>query len=179
MQADTVLVVPYKPNWPDLYAAERARIAAGCPPYFVAFEHIGSTAVPGLKAKPVIDMMAAIPSLLESAPLVEALDALEYKVFETGMRNRLFLRRYTLQQGRFHLHIVEHVTWDERKERHMRDYLLEHPEAARAYGELKDHLARLHAEDLLAYTKAKTAFVQGVIDRVRNARGLPRIDWED
>ncbi len=62
----------------------------------------------------------------------------------------------------------------------MRDYLLEHPDAARAYGELKDGLSRLHAEDSLAYTKAKTAFIQGVTDKVQDARGLPRFDvWED
>ncbi len=179
MQKDAVEVVAHNPNWPNLYAAERARIVAGCPSYFVAFEHIGSTAVPGLRAKPIIDMMAAVPSLVGSGPLSDALNGLGYAVFETGMSNRLFLRRYTPDE-RFHLHIVEYATWDERKERHMRDYLLEHPDAARAYGELKDGLARLHAEDSLAYTKAKTAFIQGVTDKVQDARGLPRFDvWED
>lgn len=178
MQKDTVEVVAYDPRWPRLYAAERARIVAGCPGAFAAFEHIGSTAVPGLRAKPVIDMMAAVPDLSET-DLVEALNGLEYAVFETDMKNRLFLRRYT-PNGRFHLHIVEQRTWDERKERHMRDYLLEHPDAAQAYGELKDGLARLHAEDLLAYTEAKTAFIQDVTDRVQDARGLPRFGvWED
>lgn len=179
MQKDTVEVVAYDPRWPGLYAAERARIVSVCPGAFVAFEHIGSTAVPGLRAKPVIDMMAAVPSLAESVPLVAALNGLEYRVFETGMKNRLFLRRYT-PGGRFHLHVVEQRTWDERKERHLRDYLLAHPEVARVYGTLKDGLARLHAEDSLAYTEAKTAFIQDVTDRVQDARGLPRFDvWED
>jgi GrpB-like predicted nucleotidyltransferase (UPF0157 family) len=180
MREDTVEVVAYDPNWPSLYAAERTRIVADCPTYFVAFEHIGSTAVPGLRSKPIIDMMAAVQKLGESTSLVQILDDLGYEVFETGMRERLFLRRYTPEQGRFHLHIVEQRTWDERKERHMRDYLLAHPDAVRAYGELKDDLARLHAEDSLAYTKAKTAFIQSVIDQVQDARGLPRFDvWED
>lgn len=177
---DGVEVIAYNPRWPDLYAAERERVVSACPGAFVAFEHIGSTAVPGLRSKPVIDMMAAVLSLQESPSLAEVLNLLGYNVFDTGMRERLFLRRYTPEQGRFHLHIVEQHTWDERKERHMRDYLLAHPDAARAYGALKDDLARQHAEDSLAYTKAKTAFIQNVIDQVQDARGQPRFDvWED
>ena len=180
MQKDTVEVVAYDSRWPDLYAVERERILSACPGAFVAFEHIGSTAVPGLQSKPIIDMMAAVVTLAGSGPLVEALNPLGYEVFDMGMRGRLFLRRYTLQSGRFHLHIVEQSTWDERKERHMRDYLLVHPDAAQAYGALKENLAQLHAQDSLAYTKAKTAFVQSVIDQVQDARGLPRFDvWED
>lgn len=179
MQKEAVQVVAYDPNWPRLYAAERERLVSACPGAFVSLEHIGSTAVPELRSKPIIDMMAAVPKLSESASFVQVLGSIGYEVFETGMRERLFLRRYT-PNGRFHLHIVEQRTWDERKERHMRDYLLGHPGVAQAYGELKDDLARLHAEDSLAYTEAKTAFIQDVTDRVQDARGLPRFDvWED
>jgi len=177
--ADTVEVVEYDSVWPERYAAERDRILTVCGPRFVAFEHIGSTAVPGLRAKPIIDMMAAVRSLREASSLVETLDALGYHVLETGMRNRLFLRRRTQQHG-FHLHIVEHATWDERKERLMRDFLRVHREAAEAYGALKDKLAAMYTHDSLGYTKAKTEFIQGIIDEVRDARGLPRVDvWED
>ncbi len=98
MQKDTVEVVAYDPRWPGLYAAERVRIVAGCPGAFTAFEHIGSTAVPGLRAKPIIDMMVAVPSLVGSGPLSDALNGLGYAVFEAGMSNRLFLRRYTLDE---------------------------------------------------------------------------------
>ena len=180
MQKDTVEVVAYDPRWPDLYTAERARVLSACPDAFVALEHIGSTAVPGLQSKPIIDMMAAVINLAGSGPLVEILNTLGYKVFDMGMRERLFLRRYLSRDRRFHLHIVEYSTWDERKERHMRDYLLTHPDVAQAYGTLKESLAQVHAKDSLAYTEAKTAFVQSVIDRVQDARGLPRINvWED
>jgi GrpB-like predicted nucleotidyltransferase (UPF0157 family) len=173
----TVEVVAYNPDWPTIYKTERALLLATTSE-FVAIEHVGSTAVPGQRSKPIIDMMAAVTSLQEVDELLEQLNKLNYHVLETGMQNRLFLRKETGQV--FHLHIVEHATWDERKERLMRDYLLAHPEAVKAYGELKDTLAAQYSQDSLAYTKAKTAFIQDIMDKVMNARGLPRVNvWED
>lgn len=179
--ADKVELVAYDPRWPDIFAAERDRILAASNGQIVAFEHIGSTAVPHQRAKPIIDMMAAVPSLQDSRSLVDALHQLDYAVVETGMRNRLFLRKHAAQNGQvFHLHLVEHATWNERKERLMRDYLQAHPEAVQAYGELKAHLATTYTHDALAYTKAKTAFIQGIIDEARAGQGLPSIDvWEN
>jgi GrpB-like predicted nucleotidyltransferase (UPF0157 family) len=176
-----VEVVAYDPRWPDMYAAERDRIMAASHGQLVAFEHIGSTAVPHQRAKPIIDMMAAVPSLQGIDSLIEALNTLGYQVVETGMRNRLFLRKRAAHHGQvFHLHVVEHATWDERNERLMRDYLQAHPDAVQAYGALKDQLAAMHSEDSLAYTKAKTSFIQGIMDHARAERGLPLVDvWED
>jgi GrpB-like predicted nucleotidyltransferase (UPF0157 family) len=112
-----------------------------------------------------------------SERLLPALEGLGYRLIDAGMRNRLFLRRRDEGTGQaFHLHIVELATWDERKERLMRDYLLEHPEAVKAYGDLKDRLAATYANDSLAYTEAKTAFIQDIVDKARDARGLPRVD---
>jgi GrpB-like predicted nucleotidyltransferase (UPF0157 family) len=143
---------------------------------------LGSTAIPQQRSKPIIDIMAAVMSLHEVDVLLEQLDKLDYHVFETGMKkNRLFLRKQDANTEQlYHLHIVGASTWDERKERLMRDYLLAHPEAVIAYGELKDKLAAQYPEDSLAYTKAKTAFIQDILDKVMDARGLPRVDvWED
>lgn len=179
--ATAVEVVAYDPAWPEIYAAERALLLSLAQPHIVALEHIGSTAVPGLRSKPVIDMMAAVLSLHDSAALLAALASADYGLIETGMRNRLFLRKQAGPAAQvFHLHIVERATWDERKERLMRDYLLAHPEAVEAYGALKDTLAVTYAYDPEAYTKAKTAFIQGIVDAARAERGLPPIDvWND
>lgn len=177
----SVEVVAYDPRWPNIYAAERDAILVASRGHFVAFEHIGSTAVPGQRAKPIIDMMAAVPHLEDSEDLIALLHALGYHVHETGMRNRVFLPKHDPHTEQvFHLHIVEHATWDERKERLMRDYLQAHPDAMHAYGTLKDTLAATHAHDSLAYTKAKTAFIQALMDHARTERGLPPADvWED
>jgi GrpB-like predicted nucleotidyltransferase (UPF0157 family) len=172
-----VEVVPYDPTWPELYEAERAVLLAATS-QLIALEHVGSTAVPGQAAKPVIDMMAAVESL--QAVRLEPFTSLAYHLIETGMRDRFFLRKRIDNGLLFHLHIVERDTWNERNERLMRDYLLEHPEAVVAYGDLKRQLAQQYPEDSVAYTEAKTAFIQGVIDKARDERGLPRVNvWED
>jgi GrpB-like predicted nucleotidyltransferase (UPF0157 family) len=177
---ETVEVVPYDPAWPGIYAAERVLVLAAVGPRFVALEHMGSTSIPGLPAKPIIDMMAAIPSLHDGVALTALLATLGYQHIETSMPNRLFLRRHDPERGYvFHLHIVEHATWEERNERLLRDYLREHADVAAAYGALKQQLAAQYANDRPAYTKAKTAFIQSVVDQARDALGLPRVDvWE-
>ena len=96
------------------------------------------------------------------------------------MHERFFLRRANARGQVFHLHIVALATWDERKERLMRDYLLRHLEAVKAYGELKQQLALQYADDSVEYTKAKTEFIQEIIDKARAEHGLPPIDvWEE
>ena len=175
-----VEVVPYDPAWPSRFAAERASLTTAVGSFFTDLEHIGSTSVPGLRAKPIIDMMAAVATLSESGPLVSALQPLGYKLIETGMRNRLFLRKSNAEGQVFQLHVVEQATWPERKERLMRDHLIAHPDEALAYGELKDQLAKQFADESLTYTKAKTDFIQGMVDRARAERGLASVDvWND
>lgn len=176
---DPLKVVPYNPAWPEIYAAERARILS-IAPEFLDFEHIGSTAVPGLRAKPIMDMMASVEGLEGTEGLVARLTELGYTLIETGMRNRLFLRKYPAGDQKYHLHIVEQSTWNTRKERLMRDYLCEHPDEAAAYGALKDGLVDDYKNDSEGYTKAKTAFIQKLIDRARTKLGLPPEDvWEN
>jgi GrpB-like predicted nucleotidyltransferase (UPF0157 family) len=179
--AETIQIVAYDPTWPQRYLAERALVLQAIDPPFLAIEHVGSTAVVGLCAKPIIDMMAAVANLPDGVALIAPLARLGYQLIETGMPDRLFLRkREPAQDCSFHLHIVEQRTWQERNERLLRDYLQAHPQAAQAYGELKQQLALAHAHDSLAYTKAKTAFIQSLVDRARDERGLPRVNiWEE
>jgi len=172
-----VEVVLYDAVWPERYAAERAQLVRAAGDLILELEHIGSTAVPGLRSKPIIDMMAAVRDLRQGQDLAQLLRGLGYELIETGMRNRLFLRRRSQSQEQaYQLHIVELGGWEQRKERLMRDYLLAHPEAAAAYGELKKRLAEEHAEDSLAYTRAKTDFIQDLIDKARAELGLPSIN---
>jgi GrpB-like predicted nucleotidyltransferase (UPF0157 family) len=174
-------VVPYDQSWPLAYARERAAVLELGGAEILELEHIGSTAVPGLWAKPIIDMMAAVADLNQEPVPVLRLAERGYQLIDTGMRNRLFLRRRADGDGQaYQLHIVERGTWDRRKERLMRDYLLAHPEAVAAYSDLKLQLADQHTEDSLAYTKAKTEFIQDLIDKARAKLGLPSIDvWAD
>ncbi|HEY0802697.1 MAG TPA: GrpB family protein, partial [Steroidobacteraceae bacterium] len=116
-----VRVVSYDPAWPRQYAEERARLIGLGDARLMELEHIGSTAVPGLCAKPIIDMMAAVIALNQGMAFALRLNSLGYELIETGMNARFFLRRRSEADGQvFHLHIVERGTWDLRKERLMR-----------------------------------------------------------
>lgn len=174
-----VQVVPYDREWSNLYTAEHLELSSLIGTTLCELEHIGSTAVPGLLAKPIIDMMASVETLADSHTLVTLLESHGYHLIETDMRNRLFFRKRSGEQL-YQLHVVEQSTWDERKERLMRDYLRAHPDSAAAYGDLKLHLAAEYNEDSLAYTKAKTEFIQSLIDKARAEKGMALIDvWAD
>lgn len=177
MAAPAIRIAPYDPDWPRAFADEAARLCAGVQA-FQLIEHIGSTAVPGLAAKPVIDMMAAVPDLALAEAALPRLADLGYMLVETDMLYRLFLQRPA--DPPFNLHIVTLASWPRRKERLMRDALIADPRAAVDYAALKHRLARTHADDLTAYTRAKTAFVQTLIDAEHDRLGWPRVDvWDD
>jgi GrpB-like predicted nucleotidyltransferase (UPF0157 family) len=97
------------------------------------------------------------------------------------MKDRLLYRKQAAAGApMFHLHLVAHHGWAGRKERLMRDYLRRTPDAAARYGRLKARLAREHAHDLLGYTRAKTPFIQELMDRICDERGMARFDvWND
>jgi len=180
LNSHDVEIVDYNPQWTEIFSAERDVLLAITKEHFIALEHVGSTAIPGQRAKPIIDMMAAVHSLNELDTFLPELSNYGYQLIETDMPNRHLLRRQVGSSQTFHLHIVELSTWDECNERLMRDYLLKNPQEVKAYGELKDELANTYAEDSLTYTKAKTRFIQSVVDKARDELGLPRIDvWED
>jgi GrpB-like predicted nucleotidyltransferase (UPF0157 family) len=169
----------YDPAWPGLAAAASRELEAALPGVFLELEHIGSTSVPGLAAKPIIDLMASVPSLDAVAAREDVLAALGYHRVETGMRERLFYPRDADGRRTHHLHVVTEATWDTRNERLLRDHLRAHPEAADAYGDLKRELAtRIGDPD--EYTRAKTALVQDLVDAARASRGLPLVTvWEE
>ena len=170
-------VVEYDEAWPVRAAAARAElIPLGV---FDAVEHIGSTSVPGLAAKPVIDLMAAAASLDRVTAAEDALSGLGYRRFDTGMSGRLFYYRDEDGARAYQLHVVAAGTWDTRNERLLRDHLRQHPQDARRYAELKQRLAAEHT-DGTEYTKAKTELIQELTDRARADRGLPSVPvWEE
>lgn len=173
---ERVEIVPYDSRWPLVFQIERALLGRALSSLIVDLEHIGSTAVPNLPAKPIIDMMASTERL-EEAAFVDNLGGLGYVIIQTGMENRLLFRRTVEMSGQmFHLHLVGADTWERRKERIMRDYLIHHPAEATAYGALKTRLALSYADDSLAYTRAKTTFIQEMMDRACHYFDRPLID---
>ena len=127
VSADPVVVVPYDDAWPSLYEEERARIERAIGPWAEGIEHVGSTAVPGLAAKPVIDIMVGVNSLDDSSILVERLVDIGYEYvpeFERVLPFRRYFRKMREGRRTHQIHLVERSNtewWD----RHLlfRDYL--------------------------------------------------------
>jgi GrpB-like predicted nucleotidyltransferase (UPF0157 family) len=173
--AMTIVIAPYDERWPKLAEAAITELRAALPGKVRAAEHIGSTAVPGLAAKAIIDVMAAVDDLAEVDDA--ALAALGYDRIETCMSRRLLYHRAHGQQH--NVHIVELATWETRKERIMRDHLRTHPDDARLYADAKRRLAAsgLSGDD---YGRAKTEIIQRIMDRAHDERGLPHEPvWEE
>ena len=174
-----VEVVSYKPEWPEEFRLIASALREALGELAVRIDHIGSTSVPGLAAKPVIDLMAAAASLDRGTAAEDALAGLGYRRFEVGMPGRLFYYRDEDGQRAYQLHVVPADTWDARNERLLRDHLRAHPDDARRYAELKQRLAAEHT-DGTEYTKAKTELIQELTDRARADRGLPSVSvWEE
>lgn len=168
----TIVIAAYDPAWPRLFAREAARIAEACGERVVAIEHVGSTAVPGLAAKPIIDIMPGVRALADADACIGAMVSLGYEyvsAFEDALPERRYFRRYTDGVRSHHVHMVElgGSFW----ERHLlfRDYLRAHREVAMEYEQLKRDLARIH-EDTVSYADAKTDFIQSVEGRARRDR---------
>ena len=164
--ADLVRIVPYDPAWPAEFEAERARLEPVLAPWLAGeIHHVGSTSVPGLGAKPVIDILAEVTGLAESRAAIEPLHALSYWWAPYQEERMNWFCKPSPEHRTHHLHLVVpgSVAW--REELAFRDALRAEPETARAYEELKRRLANEHLHDREAYTVAKTEFVESVLAR--------------
>jgi len=174
-----IAVVDYDPSWPEAYQAISTELCSVTGGLFAAIEHVGSTAVVGLSAKPIIDVMAAVRYLDAVDPFLPKLAGIGYQLQDTAMPNRLLLLRAVPGLPTSHLHVVTVDGWDTRNQRLFRDHLRDHPDLATEYGQLKAELAG-SSTDGDEYTSAKTEFVQRVVDAARTARGLPLVSvWEE
>ena len=180
-RTDRVVLAKSAADWPDAFQAERLKVAETLGIPVQSIEHFGSTSIPGLVAKPIIDMMSPVRTLDD--PLRDRLleTELGYHRPETDFARRVLFRRDG-DAGRpgFHLHLVLDPDWPLKKELLFRDWLRDHPEAVERYADLKRSLASEHGDDVARYTAGKTAFIQGIVTEARAARGLPpETDWSE
>lgn len=164
---EDVSLQAYDSRWPDRFVAERDRLLALFPLVFVDIEHIGSTAVPGMVAKPIVDLLAGVESMAMARSLAEPLRDAAYTTsaeFNATLTDRQWFMRWADGHRTHHLHIVVHggPVWT----RHLqfRDALRASPVLAARYAALKADLAVRHPTDREAYTSAKTAFVSSLSD---------------
>ena len=176
---EDVAIVPYDPAWPDIYLAEKAHLLSCLPPELIRrIEHFGSTAVPGLAAKPVVDMLVEVTDLEATKQrIAPVLEDQGYDYFWRPTHGddgppfyAWFIKRDPATAVRtHHLHMVE-ATFTEHWDRLLfRDYLIGHAEVAEEYAALKRQLASTYPNDRVAYTSGKTAFINGITDEARQA----------
>ncbi len=173
-------IADYDPRWPELARQAIGELNGALAGTFVRIEHVGSTSVPGLAAKPVIDLMAGVADVEDARPVLdEALPALGYSFLDAGMPDRLLLVRATDGRRSHHLHVVPDATLPTRNEVLLRDYLRGHPRDVERYAALKRSLVQTPGLNGEAYTRGKTQLVQEIVDAARAQRGLPLVAvWE-
>lgn len=164
MGRSTVDLVEYSAEWPLEFARERSALAGVLGETALVIEHIGSTAVPGLVAKPTIDIAIGVAAVDELVPHRESLKRLGYE-WRTGFHeDHLFLRKIVGGERTHHLHVIVYPSPEFDEWVAFRDYLRASPEAARAYADEKRELAERFHEDRGAYVEAKTGIVRRLLD---------------
>jgi GrpB-like predicted nucleotidyltransferase (UPF0157 family) len=161
--ADPVEVVPYDPSWPDAFEEWRRRLAGALGETAARIEHVGSTAVPGLAAKPVVDVQVSVPDVEGEAAYAAAIEALgvPLRFREPGHR---YFRPPAGEPRAVQIHVCEAGSDWEREHLLFRDLLRADPELREAYGRLKLELAEHYRDDRLAYTDAKTSFILDALE---------------
>ena len=166
---DPVIIVDYDRIWPQLFEEEKGRIFQSLGHRSLTVEHIGSTAVPGLAAKPIIDILIGVKQLSEAREYISFLQKIGYEYvpeFEKVIPERLFFRKGMPPHRTHHIHLVEKGSdfW----ERHLRfrDILRANPDIAREYELLKKDLALKFSFDRDAYSNSKTEFIERVLSGI-------------
>jgi GrpB-like predicted nucleotidyltransferase (UPF0157 family) len=179
---EEVSLAPYDPAWPRMFEEEKRHLLECLPKDLIRrIEHFGSTAIPGLAAKPIVDVLVEVSSLEETrASVAPLLEAEGYDYFWRPTRGddgppfyAWFIKRNADGIRTHHVHMVERdfEHWDRLL---FRDYLIEHPETARDYEALKMTLARDFPNDREAYTEGKTEFVVRVTEAAKDYYGSKR-----
>ena len=182
---DPVIIADYDPSWPARYAAEAERLIANLGTGY-PIEHIGSTSVPAMPAKPVIDIVIAVDddSLLDTSAEVEAVRGEQTPILPAGNEGHVGLvnaviacdftyrgvnglpgRLYFFRHGHnsAHVHVAQRDSWIVHDYLVFRDWLRVHPDDAKSYETLKRDLSAMYRDDRVAYTMSKSEFIRGIL----------------
>ncbi|MDH4215192.1 MAG: GrpB family protein [Candidatus Thorarchaeota archaeon] len=158
-----VLVVPYNVEWPKMYQMEINRIFPVLKSEIIAMHHIGSTSIPGIWAKPVIDILLEVKTITNIDEYNESMINLGY---EPRGEFRILGRRYFSKKKppdmRAHIHAYQSGNLSIERHLAFRNYMIAHPEAAQKYANLKRELAQKYPMDIDSYCEGKKDFVDGM-----------------
>ncbi|MBI1813212.1 GrpB family protein [Candidatus Peregrinibacteria bacterium] len=166
---EEIIIVPYSENWPASFAMEKKRLQDAIGNTIVAIEHIGSTAVPGLAAKPVIDIIAGVRSMQEADGLIRELKNLGYlypEEFNASLPDRRFFMHMNKKKTErtHHLHLISYQGKEWKEAIAFRNLLRGSHAVAEKYAALKKTLSLKYKNDREGYTSAKTAFIERALE---------------
>jgi len=169
---EEISISPYNPAWPVMFLEEAEFLRCSLPTELLGrIEHFGSTAVPGLAGKPIVDMLVEVTSLEETQrQIVPILESRGYDYFwrtDVDPPYAWFIKRDRVGKRTHHIHMVEFDSriWDAL---YFRDYLKEFSDESQRYDELKRSLATRYPKDRVAYTKGKTEYIREVTERAKH-----------
>jgi len=163
-----ILVVIYNPEWPKMFQQEADKIAAVFGRELVDIHHIGSTAVPGLRAKPIIDMMPVVRTIDKADRFNAAMQQLGYEARgENGIAGRRYFSKGGDEDRSHHVHVFGQDNPEVARHLDFRDYLIAHPAEARQYAKIKIALAHQFPHDIYGYMDGKDAFIKTIIQKAQ------------
>jgi GrpB-like predicted nucleotidyltransferase (UPF0157 family) len=174
---EPIVVVPYDPEWPKLFARLGADLRGALGDVALRIDHIGSTSVPGLDAKPIIDVQISVASFDPLDAFRIPLEGLGfvYRADNPDLNKRYF--REPPGTRRTHIHVFRAGSWSEQIALLFRDYMRAHDEDARRYAELKVRLAAQYGDGRLGYTnEGKSPFIWEIMAKAH--RWSQRIGWQ-
>ena len=151
----------YNPEWVSLFLKEKDIIADKLGNKIVTIEHIGSTSVPGLGAKPIIDILLGVRKISDADEFIPKMLELGYE-YRNHFENVMPYRRYFTKPGYYHVHTVEVTSSFWKRHIQFRDYMREHDDVRDAYCKIKKELAEHEWNDTNDYAYAKTEFVRRI-----------------
>ena len=166
-----VVIVVYNPEWAFLFEEEKKRVLEVVGHKVMAIEHIGSTAVPGLGAKPIVDMMGGVNSSADADECASLLRVIGYDDVTPQPDSKDWYyclgKRDSGGTTYIHLHLMRFKSYDWERHLLFRDFLRAHPDVANRYYELKKSLAAKYGADRVGYTDAKASFIESVVAKAR------------
>lgn len=168
MNNDPVIIVPYNPGWADTFKNEAKLLQVVIPYKNIVIEHIGSTSVPELSAKPIIDIMVGFETLNDANKSIPSIETLGYQYipeYEVQIPDRRYFHKPVNPPRYYHLHCTAINSNFWKKQIVFRNYLRKHPETCADYQQLKEELAVQYRLDRVAYTDAKTEFILAVLKK--------------
>ena len=163
MTTEEIYLTPYNPEWIKKFEEEKGLIEKTIRPWITGgVHHVGSTAIPGLSAKPIIDIMVGVKSLEETKVCIELLSKIGYCYFPYKIDLMHWFCKPSPEHRTHHLYLIEISNPEFNARLAFRDYLITHPEKAAEYEKLKKGLVEKFKNDREAYTQAKSDFVKKI-----------------